>query len=818
MIFHRDAAVAVERFDFRLRRIVRRIQNRPDEGNMPAADFRIRHDETVRFPVVADAIDSVSVRVGDQQRLPFYFVGDLRHEMFLAAVHVVNLVSSRNFHGLCRRTALNLGIDIEIARADENISVRLDAGIIKRRFAPVGIHRIAAHARDAAVFVQIGDLDVIAVLYVDLHRAGVDMAVIGHVAVVARDMDAPARIVDVAGQCDAGRHVNGRAVIVPIRRGSEFVCDGNGRCLRVRRRLRRKGNGLCRIFIDGFDLIGDRLVRRFQLFSVVIDVSALVRPGRAAAAHNFDVADDQLIRRIVRDGDRRVRRRRKRAAAVHIVPFEENIAQLRRDLSNRDIMRHLSVFVCMEKVIRTVRPFGHVGSVSIDYDTFRAIIPEYPVFILRTAVLEECLRRRNLISQLIDILQIRADSILTIGFLIAQKLIFTHQFRAADFFRIADEIPVIRIIVVCQKRGKIRLDLCHGLRRRRFRRLRTFPIRSTLIVFLDQFRIGVLRNIRFRRQIFLLRRLIDRRRQLIVFLVLLFGLDLRLQKRRDGIVILRLLRFHLRKLRDLRIGRIQFLIHFRQEWFTVLHSMVVRHFRINEFGTSAVRHTNETLASVRQRLEIAKPFFDHFLFEESQLSFVRRFGRLAAAVILQELLELVIAREEIAVDRFRYAVCIRNIAVARDRRDPFPVRPDTAADRNRFVSVNARLGLAVHFRIGRDGDFAFPDRIPGRKGIANRARPRFRFPGRFRREIPFIGAQINIPIAAQIGRGGNRELRVAGDFRKGILAVRDGNGRCAQQIAVRPRGDLAGLPLRIAPASDGNIALGRLRRRAECRL
>ena len=167
MIFHRDAAVAVKRFDSCFRRIIRRIQNRPDERNMPAAEFCILHHKAIRFPIVADAVNRISALVGDEERMFLRLLRDGRHILFLAAVHIVDLIAGRNFHGLCRRAALDLGIDIEIARADENISVRLDAGIIKRRFAPVDIHRIAAHARDTAVRLQIRRLDVISVLHVD---------------------------------------------------------------------------------------------------------------------------------------------------------------------------------------------------------------------------------------------------------------------------------------------------------------------------------------------------------------------------------------------------------------------------------------------------------------------------------------------------------------------------------------------------------------------------------------------------------------------------------------------------------------------------
>ncbi len=184
---------------------------------------------------------------------------------------------------------------------------------------------------------------------------------------------------------------------------------------------------------------------------------------------------------------------------------------------------------------------------------------------------------------------------------------------------------------------------------------------------------------------------------------------------------------------------------------------------------------------------------------------------------MQKLLELVIALEKFTVDRFRCAVRIGNIAVARDRRDPFPIRADTAADRDCLVSVNPGRCLPVHFRLGCDRHLLFPDCIPTRESIANHARPRFRLPGRFRREIPFIRQKMNIPIAAEIGLIRHLQFGITGNFRQRILQIRDGNDRCTQQIAVRPDGDIAGLGLRIPPARDENITLGRLGRRTECR-
>ncbi len=115
--------------------------------------------------------------------------------------------------------------------------------------------------------------------------------------------------------------------------------------------------------------------------------------------------------------------------------------------------------------------------------------------------------------------------------MIIQQFVFNRKFRAADFLRIAQKVSVIRRIVSVHKRHKTGLRLSYGRRRRRFRRLRTFPIHFALAVFLDQIRFGILRNVFLRRHARLLRRLINRHRQLVVLLLLLFGLDLRLHER-----------------------------------------------------------------------------------------------------------------------------------------------------------------------------------------------------------------------------------------------------------------------------------------------
>ena len=122
------------------------------------------------------------------------------------------------------------------------------------------------------------------------------------------------------------------------------------------------------------------------------------------------------------------------------------------------------------------------------------------------------------------------------------------------------------------------------------------------------------------------------------------------------------------------------------------------------------------------------------------------------------------------------------------------------------------LSLPIHFHIGSDRHIGLSSRVLIRNGITNRRQPGFRFPGRFRIQISFIGREINISITLKIGIRTDCQLRLTGNFCQRIPATGNRNHCYTQNITMRGDIDLAGLSLCVTATPDGNISLGRLRR------
>ncbi len=261
-------------------------------------------------------------------------------------------------------------------------------------------------------------------------------------------------------------------------------------------------------------------------------------------------------------------------------------------------------------------------------------------------------------------------------------------------------------------------------------------------------------------------------------------------------------------------------------------------FRVRKFGRAAVRHADETFRRHRfftrrricrrHRFIIAEPRFHHFFFEEFELRLVRRLRAVIAAVIGEQPFQFIVAREQIAVDRFRFAVPIRNAAAAFNRRHPAPVRAHGAADMNLLIAMNARLHFAVHFHIGRFRNHFISTHVRIRTRIAEMRHPGSHFPGRRRFRRPVIRAQINISVRIEARsvhvrfsrsrRSRNFQIGNGRNLRERIFAIRERNQIEAQNVAVRFHIDRPGIPGRIAPRGNGNITLGCFRITAERRI
>ena len=192
--------------------------------------------------------------------------------------------------------ALDLGIDIEIAGTDENISIGRDAfadaillltGVRQRR---------AADIRDGAALRDVVGLDVIAVLHVQLHRAGEDGALVVNIAVLTDAIDAASGVIDVTGEIGLGR-AKDRDISQQMILGNKMV--GNF--------YRRQVGGVA--VLDGSKSHVLRLVPIELLDGilhmghitadggiVVVNCAALSRAAGARAAGDGDVADLEIVR------------------------------------------------------------------------------------------------------------------------------------------------------------------------------------------------------------------------------------------------------------------------------------------------------------------------------------------------------------------------------------------------------------------------------------------------------------------------------------------------------------------------------------------
>ena len=364
VILHLDRTVAVEGFDAGFVCVIGRIEDSTDDGDVSAVDFHIADDEAVIRPVIGYPLDLLPCFVRDEDLRAGWHHRCVRHIDLLAAIHVEELVLLRDGDRVIRNAALDLGIDIHIARGNEDIAICQDAAteLVIRLAVFIDIvqiarviERIPADAGNAGPrsrAARIIGLDEIPVRYGHIHAARVDRALIVHVAIRTRDGDRAARIVDIALEIDTRCGVVRRMVAVHIRLRTEIVLDGDRRPAGLVARLGRKGNVLPRVLVLFLDRRPDRLCAvPLDLGAVEINRTALAGACRALAADDVDISHHQMIRRIIRDLHFRIAARFERARAGDIIPFEDDIPELRGDIAHEEIMRHLLVDLSVEEVV-----------------------------------------------------------------------------------------------------------------------------------------------------------------------------------------------------------------------------------------------------------------------------------------------------------------------------------------------------------------------------------------------------------------------------------------------------------------------------------
>ena len=427
VILHLDRTVAVEGFDAGFVCVIGRIEDSTDDGDVSAVDFHIADDEAVIRPVIGYPLDLLPGFVRDEDLRAGWHRRCIRHIDLRAAIHVEELVLLRDGDRVIRNAALDLGIDIHIARGNEDIAIRQDAAaeLVIRLAVFIDIvqiarviERIPADAGNAGPrsrAARIIGLDEIPVRYGHIHAARVDRALIVHVAIRTRDGDRAARIVDIALEIDIRCGVVRRMVAVHIRLRTEIVLDSDRRPAGLVARLGGKGNGSRLVLV----LLLDRLLDRFRavpldLGAVEINRTALTGACRALAADDVDIPHHQMIRRIIRDLHFRIAARLERARAGDIIPFEDDIPELRGNITHEEIMRHLRVGQAVEEVV--------LLAVLLDLAAFdfNAIRIEELAALLGAFLGEELLRQLDLGVDLVVVTDADVLRFLLLRFLIRQ--------------------------------------------------------------------------------------------------------------------------------------------------------------------------------------------------------------------------------------------------------------------------------------------------------------------------------------------------------------------------------------------------------------
>ena len=436
VILHLNRTVAVEGFDAGFVCVICRIEDGTDDGDMPAVDFDITDDEAVIGFVIGNALDFLPNLIRDEDLRAGRHLRHVRHIDFRAAIHVEELVLLRDGDRMIRDAALDFRVDIHIARGNEDIAIRQDTAPDRRiRLAVLVdilqaarvIQRIAADAGNARVLpraARIIGLDEIPVRRGHIHAARVNRALIVHVAIRTRDGDRAARVIDVALEIDIRCGVVGRLIVIHIRLRAEIVLDGDRRPAGLVARLGIKGNGFRLVLVLLLNRRADRLrVVPLDLGAVEINRAALTGACRALTADDVDISRHQVVRRIIRDLHFRIAARLERACAGDIVPFEDDIPELRGDITHEEIMRHLRIGLTVEEVV--LLAVLRVRDLAV-FDFIAIRIEELPV-LLGAFLGEELIRQLDLGIELVVIADADILRCLLLLFLLRQGVLLRRD-------------------------------------------------------------------------------------------------------------------------------------------------------------------------------------------------------------------------------------------------------------------------------------------------------------------------------------------------------------------------------------------------------
>ncbi len=329
----------------------------------------------------------------------------------LLPILIVELVCCRNRQIPIGNTTLDGGIDIHVASADENIAISKNTGAQRVVLSASVIQRRTANAENALGFSVVA-LDVITIVNLHVHSARVDSAIGVDITVLAGYGHIASGIVNVSGQrgirCRILRYGSGFAIFflfhANITGRLEIVQNGN-------RRISASFavpsgdseiHGLRRILIR---LCYGSLHVAFQFHIIVVDGAALAGALSAQPSYYLHISHFEIIRRYIGDGDLRITASSQGATAGNIVPFEEDIPQLRGDVANLYVTGHLGIILAVEEVICAVRQIaisvhGSDRTVAIDRNDCISILVEEFTTRLCAACVKEIVRSLNLRFQI----------------------------------------------------------------------------------------------------------------------------------------------------------------------------------------------------------------------------------------------------------------------------------------------------------------------------------------------------------------------------------------------------------------------------------
>ncbi len=404
-IFHLDRAVSVKCLDLAFA-VLAGIENGPYDGYTAAIHFDAGESEPVIGCVIGEVIglriiagfighgrhDVLSALDADVNRRPGHFLrfrfGDFYRFSF--PVSVVEHIVLGNGHVPVSKTALDLGIDIHIAGADENIAIGKDsrahrilhiAGIIDGGAADIGHALIRFRAEG---------LDVVAVGSSHIDGARIEGPIVVHIAAGACHGEPAAGIVHDPCRSEGRRREDWFAAhhVVLIFRRTECALYGDLRLVCGVSRFHAAGKGRSLVLVDGRDARFHIACRPLEGAVIVEYHAAQACSGGAALAHYIHIAHDEVVRRAVGDRDRGVAACLEGPRAGYGICFEMDVPELGCDVANVQVMSEALVRHRMEERVL----FAIVGVLR----HFLAIQVEMAILFC-ASILYESICRRHLV-------------------------------------------------------------------------------------------------------------------------------------------------------------------------------------------------------------------------------------------------------------------------------------------------------------------------------------------------------------------------------------------------------------------------------------